>query len=149
MVGSCGSGLRLPAGKLDYVWWDDDTTGFGLRVRAGGSRTWIYRYRIGSKQRSVILGSAKSVPLRLARKNAGELEAKVRPAQDPALDRQNAKLEAENTVGVLAHQYLEARKSNWRPKTYYEYMRQLLSYAKPLHRLPITAVSQRNVTMWA
>jgi integrase len=139
------AGLNLEAGKTDQVWWDDNTTGFGIRVRAGGSRTWIYRYRIGSKQRSVILGSAKSVPLRLAQKNAGELEAKVRLGQDPALDRQNARLEADNTFGVLANQYLEARKSKWRPKTYYEYKRQLLGYAKPLHRLPITAVSQRNV----
>src|SRR5262249_30605622 len=96
--------LNLPAGKLDHVWWDDDTAGFGIRLRDGGSRNWIYRYRIGSKQRSLILGSAKSVPLALARKNASTLEARVRLGEDPALDRQNAKLEAENTFGDFARQ---------------------------------------------
>jgi integrase len=139
------AGLKLEAGKSDCIWWDDDVAGFGIRLRAGGSRNWIYRYRIGSKQRSLILGSAKSVPLSLARKNAIELEARVRLGGDPALDRQTAKLEADNTFGVLAHQYLEARKSEWRPGTYKEIERQLLKYAKSLHRLPISAVSQHNI----
>ena len=139
------AGLKLDAGKTDCIWWDEDVRGFGIRLRAGGSRNWIYRYRIGSKQRSLILGSAKSVPLSLARKNAIELEARVRLGGDPALDRQTAKLEADNTFGVLAHQYLETRKSEWRPGTYTEIERQLLKYAKSLHRLPISAVSQHNI----
>ncbi len=138
-------GLSLPAGKLDHVWWDDDIAGFGIRLRAGGSRTWIYRYRIGSKQRSLILGSAKSVPLSLARKNAAELEARVRLGGDPASVRQTAKLEADNTFGVLAAQYLEARRSKIRPATYSELVRYLNKCAKSLHRTPIAALSQRNI----
>src|SRR5262249_37304353 len=102
-------GLALPAGRKDFVWWDDDVAGFGIRVRDGGSRNWIYRYRIGSKQRSLILGSTKSVPLNVARKNASTLEARVRLGEDPALDRQNARLEADNTFGLLANQYLETQ----------------------------------------
>jgi integrase len=137
--------LALPAGKKDFVWWDDDIAGLGIRIRDGGSRNWIYRYRIGSKQRSVILGSAKSVPLSLARKNASTLEARVRLGEDPAQDRQQARLEADNTFSVLADQFLEARKSEWRPTTYTEIKRSLLKYAKPLHRVPLAAVSQRNV----
>ena len=137
--------VSLPAGKSDHVEWDDDIAGFGIRIRAGGSRNWIYRYRVGPKQRSVILGSAKSVPLAVAQKNASTLEARIQLGEDPALDRQNARLEADNTLGILAHQYLEARKSKWRPKSHTEYTRHLLKYARPLHRLPITAVTQRNV----
>ena len=137
--------LELPSGSSDRVWWDDDISGFGLRIREGGTRNWIYRYRIGSKQRSLILGSATSVPLSVARKNASTLEARIRLGEDPALDRQNAKLEADNTFGVLAAQYLEARKSDWRPRTYDEIERHLTKYVKSLHRTPITAVSQRDV----
>jgi integrase len=143
-VGNTGR-LKLPSGSSDFVWWDDRIAGFGIRLRAGGSRNWIYRYRIGSKQRSVILGSTTSVPLAVARKNASTLEAKVRLGEDPALDRQNAKLEADNTFGVLAAQYLEARKSEWRTNTHKDNERYLIRYSKPLHRVPITAVSQRNV----
>lgn len=137
--------LELPKGSKDCVFWDDDISGFGVRLREGGSRNWIYRYRIGSKQRSVILGSAKSVPLALARKNAGELEARVKLGQDPALDRENARLAADNTFGVLANQYLAAKKKGWRDRSYVEFERHLLKYAKPLHRLPITAITQRNI----
>jgi integrase len=139
------AGLKLPEGSGDFVCWDDDIAGFGIRLRAGGSRTWIYRYRRGSKQRSMKLGSAKAVPLSVARENARRLEAEVRLGGDPALKNHTANLAADNTFGVLANQYLEARKSKWRPKSCAQYQRHLLKYAKPLHRLPITAVSQRNI----
>jgi integrase len=137
--------LKLPAGSTDAVFWDDDIAGFGIRLREGGSRTWIYRYRIGSKQRAMKLGSAKSIPLAVARKMASEQEAEVRLGGDPALKKETANLAADNTLGVLANQYLEARKSRWRSKSYAQYQRHLLKYAQPLHRLPITAVSQRNI----
>src|SRR5215472_1207286 len=98
--------LELPAGKTDHVFFDDDVAGFGLRLREGGTRTWIYRYRVGRKQRSITLGNAKAVPLALARENAGRLEAKVRLGQDPALDKQAARVATENLVGALIDQYL-------------------------------------------
>src|SRR5262249_39893437 len=139
------SELALPPGSRDAVFWDDDIAGFGIRIRAGGSRNWVYRYRIGKKQRAIKLGSANAVPLAVARKNASELAAKIALGADPALDKETARSEADNTFGVLAHQYLEARKSKWRPKSRAHVTRHLLKYAKPLHRLPITAVSQRNV----
>jgi integrase len=139
--------IRLPAGKTDHVEFDDDIAGFGLRVREGGARTWIYRYRVGKKQRSVTLGSATSVPLALARANAGALEAKVRLGQDPALEKKTARAEAGDTVGALINQYLDARASDWRPNSLRQVRRHLLSYAKPLHNLSITAMSQRNVAV--
>jgi len=70
------------------------------------------------------------------------LEAEVRLGGDPALKNQTANLNADNTLGVLANQYLETRKKKWRAKSYDQFQRHLLKYAKPLHRLPITAVSQ-------
>jgi integrase len=139
------SELQLPPGRKDAVFWDDDIAGFGIRLREGGTRTWIYRYRRGDRQRSLTLGSAKSVALGTARQNASVLEAEVRLGGDPALKKHLANLAADNTLGVLADQYLEARKSKWRPKSYKEVTRHLLKYAKPLHHLPIAAVSQRNV----
>jgi integrase len=139
------SALKLPLGSKDAVFWDDDIAGFGIRIREGGSRTWVYRYRRGSKQRSMKLGSAKSVPLSVARENASKLEAEVRLGGDPALKTQTANLAADTTFEVLANQYLEARKSKWRPSSHKQNQRHLFKYAKPLHPLPITAVSQRNI----
>jgi integrase len=85
------------------------------------------------------------VPLAVARKNASELAAKIALGGDPALAKETSRLEADDTFGVLANQYLEARKSNWRPKSLAQFTRHLLKYAKPLHPLPITTVSQRNI----
>jgi integrase len=137
--------IKLPKGKRDHIEFDDDIPGFGLRIREGGSRTWVYQYRIGKKQRRMVLGSAKSVPLGLARENASKLEAKVRLGGDPALARQTAQEEASQTVGALLDQYLEARKAEWRPRSEAEITRHLKTHAKSLHRFPITAVSQKNV----
>ncbi len=139
------SSVQLPRGKSDHIEFDDDITGFGLRIREGGSRTWIYQYRIGKKQRRMVLGSANSVPLSLARENAGKLEAKVKLGGDPAMDKETARREADNTFAVLVDQYLEAGKSKWRPRSEVEIRRHLLKHAKPLHSMPITAISQRNV----
>jgi integrase len=137
--------IGLPKGKKDHIEFDDDVPGFGLRIREGGSRSWIYQYRIGSKQRRMVLGNAKSVPLILARKNAGELEARVRLGEDPAGEKERARVEAGNTFGAFVAQYLEARKSEWRKRSAEQVRRHLLSHAKPLHSMPIASVSQANI----
>ena len=137
--------VKLPPGKADLVVFDDDISGFGLRLRQGGTCTWIYRYRIGRKQRSITLGNAKAVPLALARENAGRLEAKVRLGGDPAMDKQTARIEADLHCGGLIDEYLDTRKDDWRPNSLRQVRRHLLDYAKPLHRLPIAAISQRQV----
>jgi integrase len=137
---------QLPAGTTDTVFWDDDIKGFGLRVRQGGNRTWIYRYRLGKKQFSISLGNAKSVPLVTARQNAAQCEAKVRLGGNPTVEKQTAIAEANNSVRPLIDQYLDERQSEWRPNSLREVKRHLLIYAKPLHGLPISAVSQRSVS---
>ena len=36
------AGLKLPAGKTDHIVFDDEIPGFGLRMREGGSRVFIF-----------------------------------------------------------------------------------------------------------
>jgi integrase len=138
-------GLKLKPGQKERIEFDDKVAGLGLRIREGGSRTWIYQYRIGSKQRRMVLGSAKSVPLSLARGNASKLEAKVKLGGDPAMDKETARRDAENTLGALVDEYLKARKSKWRPRSEAEIRRHLTKHARPLHKMPIGAVGQRNI----
>jgi integrase len=137
--------LGLPAGRSDHVHYDDAVPGFGLRVRAGGSRTYVYRYRIGRRQRSISLGAVSAVPLARARTLAGELHAKVRLGGDPAADKQTARAEAGNTLGALIDQYIDSRTADWRPSSRRQVLRHLLRYAQPLHATPITAVTQRDI----
>ena len=39
--------LSLPAGKSDHFEWDESLPGFGVRLRQGGSLTWVIQYRFG------------------------------------------------------------------------------------------------------
>src|SRR5262249_3264590 len=102
-------------------------------------------YRRGDRQRSITLGSAKSVTLATARRNAGALEAEVRLGGDPALKKHLANLAASETFESLANRYLEARRKKWRPSSAISCTRHLIKSATPLPRLPITAVSQRDI----
>lgn len=49
--------LTLPEGKSEAFYWDDDVPGFGLRLRAGGSRVWVLQHRIGAAS-----GGSQSAP---------------------------------------------------------------------------------------
>src|SRR5437868_4460952 len=92
-------GVKLSSGKSDQLFWDDDIPGFGLRLRAGGSRNWIFQYALGAKQRRLSLGGAtlesftavkgsdgKIVKLGI-REQAAQLHARVKLGQDPAGDK--------------------------------------------------------------
>jgi hypothetical protein len=53
---------EVPAGKAEIiVFIDKRLPGFGLRVRASGKRTWIFLYRVGSRQRRFSIGSVDRI----------------------------------------------------------------------------------------
>jgi hypothetical protein len=39
--------LDLPKGKTETIIFDDDVPGFGLRIRRGGARTWVFQFKLG------------------------------------------------------------------------------------------------------
>jgi len=58
-------------------------SGIGIRLR-GGSRTWVFQYQRGNKQRRLTIGSVTAVDVGAARETAKDLYAKVRLGRDPA-----------------------------------------------------------------
>jgi hypothetical protein len=139
------SKLALPAGKADVIYFDDDLAGFGLRLRAGGRRSWVFQYSIGVKQRRMTLGLASAITLADARKTAGELHARVRLGADPAASRKEGRIRAADTVEATLRSYLPERKATMRPASYKCVERHLLRYAKPLHPLGLAMVTRRDV----
>ncbi|HMA71391.1 MAG TPA: site-specific integrase [Xanthobacteraceae bacterium] len=148
------AGLRAPAGKInkegkyvpgDHVEWDDNLPGFGLRLREGGSRNWVFQYSLGDKQRRMSLGSATAIALVKARETASELHAKVRLGQDPAGQKAESQQRAAETFEAIALQYLAVRKREMRPGAYDQIDRHLLKYAKPLHGLQLAGITQRTM----
>ena len=59
--------LALPPGTSETILFDDDLPGFGVRLRAGGSRTFVFQYKTGSKQRRLTLGPVAALDLGKAR----------------------------------------------------------------------------------
>jgi hypothetical protein len=55
--------LEPPSGKTDYIEWDEDFPGFGVRVRLGRnrvSRTWVYQYDFAGRTRRITLGNVNA-----------------------------------------------------------------------------------------
>mgnify|MGYP000087111208 CR=1 FL=1 len=69
--------LSMPAGKSELIVFDEDMSGFGIRLRAGGSAVWIAQYRVGAKQRRVTLGRLSTLDADAARKTAKKILAKA------------------------------------------------------------------------
>ncbi len=57
----------LPPGKTDHFVWDSEVPGFGLRLRQGGSRNFVFWYRVGPQRRKMNLGAASAITAAEAR----------------------------------------------------------------------------------
>ncbi len=107
--------IRPPkTGQTDY--WDTGLLGFGIRVSAGGRKTWTLMYRHGARKRRMKLGSYPAMTLAAARDRAGAALCQVTDGEDPAGLKQ-AEKRAE-TFAELAADYIERyarkRKRTWR-----------------------------------
>lgn len=120
----------MPPGKSEIIVFDDDIPLFGFRVRAGGSRTWIFQYRQGGKQRRMSLGSATAINAQVAREQAAKLHALVKLGHDPAGQKLAARAQASETFAALLGRYLAHKKASLRPRSFLQVDRHLTRYAK-------------------
>src|SRR5262249_38541244 len=79
------------------------------------------------------------------RESVGRLIARVALGEDPALDKEKAKQQASVLVGPMIALFLERQKREWATSTYSEAERYLIRAAAPLHKLPVTGVTQARV----
>ena len=135
----------LPAGKSEAIFFDDNVPGFGLRLRAGGGRSLIFQYKIGSKHRRMALGAVSAVDIAKARETAKDLHARVRLGQDPAGDKAEARAKAAETFEAAAALFLAWQRQELRPRSYADVERHLLKHAKPLHQLQLAKVDRRDI----
>jgi integrase len=138
---------KLAAGKLDAIFFDDDIPGFGLRIRAGGKRTWIIQYRVGAKQRRLTLGTVDRLSADQARKAAKARLARVELGGDPQQEKQEARASAGDTVGRLVDDYLARRhhetgKARLRKSSYEATELYLRKHWRPLHNFAASKVDR-------
>ncbi|MEM9627820.1 MAG: site-specific integrase [Pseudomonadota bacterium] len=142
------SKLRIPEGKSELLVFDDDMAGFGLRLRGGGSATWLIQYRQGKRQRRMVIGKYPAMAPEPARTAAAELLAKVRLGEDP----QGLKLQSRRTVPVkkltiseLAEMYLAAAARRQKASTFKETRRHVMRNWQPLHDMAVDEVELEHV----
>jgi integrase len=149
--------LELPAGKADHVVWDDDIPGFGVRLRAGGSRVWVFQFTIGEKQRRMTLGAVTSESFKTIkdpdgtvvklgiRDQVAQLHARVRLGQDPAADKAEGRRRATETFEAVARKFLSFQKGELRPGSYRQVERHITRLWKPLNESQLKAIDRRAV----
>jgi integrase len=137
--------LQLPRGVKDKTFWDYDLAGFGLRLRAGGSRMWLVQYAVRGETRRLTLGSTATLAAHEARAQAQAALAQVKLGKDPARDKQAQQEAAADTFGKLLPRFLERQRLRLKPRSFEETNRHLVQHTDRLHRLPITALDRRAI----
>jgi integrase len=137
--------FKLSTGKPEDIEFDDNMHGFGLRIRAGGHRSYIVQYKIGAKQRRITIGNAAKITLDDARREAQKIFGKIASGIDPASERAELHRAASHTLGATIAKYLDARGPALKPRTLVETRRHFEVYWKPLHELTLTNISRAHV----
>jgi integrase len=92
--------------KSEFTVWDDALTGFGLRVRPSGAKSYVIVYRAGTGRkapvRKVTLGAVGKLTPDDARKLAERALGSVAYGKDPAADR------AQDREGLTVKELIEA-----------------------------------------
>ena len=93
-----------PLEGKEFIVWDASLTGFGVRVKPSGRKSFLYKYRTpDGRQRKVTLGSFGQITVEQARRLATAGLGKVASGHDPSQDRHDIK--KAQTVGDLCDQY--------------------------------------------
>jgi integrase len=137
--------VKLPPAKKEHIFWDGKLTKFGLRVRVGGTKTWIVQYRFGTRQPRITIGSIHEVSATDARETAQTMLAKVRLGIDPQAERRTAIDKAGDLFEDLGQRYLKFQRSELRPGSYDQVERHVEKYWAPFNGYSIHSITRKDV----
>jgi integrase len=135
----------------DVFLWDKETRGFGVRLKASGSRSFVLSYYapgLHQKRRRLTIGAYGPLTVDEARKKALELLARIANGEDPAMkaadDRRAIR---DETVAALFPLYLQDGIDLRRPRTLDNYETLGRLHILPaLGHLPVARVTSKDVT---
>jgi Arm domain-containing DNA-binding protein len=89
-----------------------DGDGLFLMVGGSGAASWVVRVQKDGRRRDIGIGSAKKVPLALARERASQVRAQVEAGVDPVAERKRAAgIPTFREAAAIVH---SANKRSWR-----------------------------------
>ena len=97
--------IRCPAGKKDILVFDDEQMGLGVRVTAGGGKSFVAQYRHASTKRRIALGSCSAISLADARSAVQAIMGDAAKGLDPASDRKRKAAHDALTLETLVGQW--------------------------------------------
>ncbi len=142
--------LKVPAGKAEALFFDEGkpkvrAPGLALRIREGGSKKFVFFYRLAGKQWKITIGDAESWKLDDARKEARDMRVQLDKGENPATAKKAKRAETALTFSSVVEEYLKARARDMRPRSLVECTRHLRVMWKPLHGLALGAVTRQVV----
>lgn len=111
----------LPAAS-QLIIRDAELKGFGLRITAGGAKSFIVEKRVGGRVRRFTLGRYPGITAEQARKEAQKLLGRIISGVDVHAERQRAEA-LSVTLGAAFRDFLKVRSPNLKERTLYDYRR--------------------------
>lgn len=128
-----GIDALLPAGRR-MIYWDDELSGFGLRIEASGRKTFLIRYRPGggrnAPKRFMTIGRYGKLTPEEARVEARKLLSACNLGLDPAADRLRKRKEM--SISSLCDLYLDLGVETKKPLTVLGDRGRIERHIKPL-----------------
>lgn len=136
-----------PKAAADSYLWDDQLSGFGLKVMPTGSKTYLIQYRLGGRQgrtRRVTVGRHGILTADQARAQAKKLLGDVAAGRDPADARDKAK--GSVAFAAAVKDFLEQHGAKLKPSTAGEYHRLIRLYLpKHLRSRPLAEIKRADI----
>ncbi|MBN4092698.1 tyrosine-type recombinase/integrase [Methylobacterium sp. OT2] len=138
--------LTRPKGRPQIYVFDDEVTGFGVRIGAR-TRVWIIQYRNLARQtKRETVGKVGLLSAADARKAAAEMLARARLGLEPRIEFKEAP--AVVTIGSLIPEYLVERAEQLSESYLNDLKRYLEVRLEPLHRKPLQELTRAEVKAW-
>ncbi|WP_170326245.1 site-specific integrase [Ruegeria arenilitoris] len=129
----------------EYLVWDRDMRGFGLRVYPSGKKTYLVQYRAGRRTRRITIGQHGVLTAEEARTQAKQLLGDVARGSDPSADKQ-AKRRAPTVAGLCDRFLEEYVDQHCKPTTARDYHSVIRRFIRPkLGPIPIAEVTRADV----
>jgi integrase len=130
---------------VDYIAWDQDIPGFGVRVMPSSRKSFVLQYRAGRRSRRMVLGYVNVVTPEQARGMAIQHLAALRGGIDPLAER-DAGRDAVTVKDLAARFDAEHIAVHLKPSTQKEYRRSLEKFILPCFgNRPIAEVTREEV----
>lgn len=120
-----------------------DGAGLYLYIAAGGSKSWVYRWKVNGRRRELGLGGFPGVTLARARDRAAKAREHILDGIDPIAEKRKL---AEPIFSDCVDQFLKSMESQWRNEKHRKQWRMTLTeYCKPISALRVSEIDTPKI----